>query len=103
MSTKDDLNIAADLLADHGFDEVADLLRDEPAAMLGTRIAIYGPRYIWRGKLEGFSTMGLTLTDVYQIKDCEHDQDTPTDEVFFSKRQVFMFSAIANYGPVKWA
>ena len=92
---RDDIVVSSDLDKING--------RLVPDALVGQRIAVYGPRFIWRGLLVAASADVLLVEDVYQVKDCEHDQDTPTNEAFFCPFHVFRIDAISNFGPVKWA
>ena len=95
------LRIYAEHLDDLGIDSSA--IRGEAVnAMIGERIAVYGPNYIWRGLLAGVTPSDLILDDVYQIRDSDHDAGT-CEDMFFSPRQIIPRTAICNFGPCSWA
>lgn len=99
----DDYQVAADALADAGFTELADDFRNVYARFIGQRIAVYGPSFIWRGKLESVTPTALVLSDVWQVFETG-DHGTPDSEgERMADVQVFEKSAICNAGPTRWA
>jgi hypothetical protein len=68
-------HIAADLLEDNGFGDLAQAIRDY-AHFLDKRVAVFGPNFIWTGKLTGVTHETLFIEDVHQVYDTgPHDTD----------------------------
>ena len=100
---KNDNLVAADFLDEANMPEQADILRSPAMEWIGQRIAVYGPRFIWRGVLAQITTDELVMTDVYEIRSVGSHSTEDCDDEFMAERHVFRIAAICNYGPVKWA
>jgi hypothetical protein len=98
-----DERVAADVLSDAGFTELADDYRNVYGRFIGQRIAIYGPNYIWRGKLESVTPTALVLSDVWQVYETRDHSTSECESERISDIQVFERNAICNAGPTTWA
>ncbi len=96
--------IAADYLDEGGFPDVADMLRRSSyLELLGRRVAVYGPNFIWIGKLSGVSTETIALADVSQVDDTNsHGESSATSE-WISDVMIFERAAVCCVVPAKWA
>jgi hypothetical protein len=71
--------------------------------LMGKRVSIYGPNFIWTGKFVGESDDAIVLEHVSQIYDtnshaeCEPDLEWITDVMIYPK------CAICNIGTSRWA
>ena len=95
--------VAADSLREVGFDEFANVLESREMKWIGQYIAIYGPNYIFTGKLAGVTPDCLYLDDVWEVFTTGEHRVESFEGEFFSESQSFSRCAVCNCGPTPWA
>lgn len=93
--------LAADHLEDFS-PEAATALRSEEASWIGQNVGVYGPNFIWWGKLQAITDRGILVKDVWQVDDIPDLVAGNMQGQKHSDSQLFLWSAICNYGPVNW-
>lgn len=69
---------------------------------MGKRIAVFGPSFIWIGRLTRETPRCITLDDVYQIYTTgQHDQNSP-DKERICDVMVIEKNSICNVGATIW-
>ena len=76
---------------------------DPYVPLIGQRVAVYGPNFIWRGKLVSVSEYAIVLDDCYQIFETGAHQTSDCESELVGDGMIFQKSAICNCGVTKWA
>jgi hypothetical protein len=75
----------------------------EYAPLMGKHVGLYGPNYIWTGKLTHETEGTITLEECYQVYETREHNASNADKELCSPLMIFPKSAICNVGEVKWA
>jgi len=72
-------------------------------SLLGKWVGLYGPNYIWTGKLVEETKNTLVLEECQQVYETREHSASNADREMCSPRMIFPKSAICNVGETKWA
>jgi hypothetical protein len=83
--------------------DCGECVREEYSDLIGKHVGLYGPNFIWTGKLHAVTEESVVLTDVCQVYETNAHSDNAADCEKINDYMVFPRNNICNIGIANWA